>query len=309
MENYPLISIIIPTYNRSQLLRRSVKQAFIHDYPNYEVIVSNNASTDKTAEVLTALLRDYPKLKIINHPTLLPLSIHWDTVIRTYSKGTYILVIPDDDIIIDSNYLSKAVDLFNTHQSAGIVFGNYRNIDAEGKELEAINANFETFLKKEYFYENYNKTLFGIKGIGIPHLTAVFSKESYLRVGGFDIKCLCPDTYLWLKIMLFFDLCFVQDCVAEYMIHPNNISKTANLDLFYLDTKIIDAIKPWAKESNIPAKIISKTLKRMELKFLQSYFYSVINNLNIAFFKTILSVNYYTILKFVTHKNSYRCEN
>jgi glycosyltransferase involved in cell wall biosynthesis len=308
METTPLISIIIPTYNRSQWLRRSVKQAFIHDYPNYEVIVSNNASTDNTSEVLFNLQQEYPKLKVVNHESLLPLNIHWDTVIKKYSKGSYLMVIPDDDIIIESTYLSKAINLFNTYESLGLVFGNYRTINNEGNELSEIRANFDTFTRKDFMYENYNKTLFGIKGIGIPHLTAIFCKEAYLNVGGFDILSLCPDTYLWLKILLFKDVGFVNECVAEYMIHPDNLSKTANLKQFYSDTKIVNSIIPLAKESNIPKIIIKNTLRRMESKFLKAYLASVIRNVKLSPFKTIFQINYITILKYLKQKNYYKCE-
>lgn len=309
MKNSPLVSIIIPTHNRSQWLQRSVKQAFIHDYPNYEVIVSNNASTDNTTEILYKLQQIYPKLKVVNHQSMLPLNIHWDTVIRNYSKGSYLMVIPDDDIIVDDSYLSKALALFKNYKSLGIVFGNYRTIDIDGNELSVIKANFETFIYKDFMYANYNRTLFGIKGIGIPHLTAIFSKDAYLKVDGFDIKSLCPDTYLWLKILLFKDVGFVNECVAEYMVHPNNLSKTANLSQFYSDTKIADSIKPWAKESDIPSSIITNTLKRMESKFLKAYLSAVKRNIKINFLKTIFNINYIAIFKFAVKKNYYKCEN
>lgn len=308
MKTSPLISIIIPTYNRSQWLKRSVQQAFIHDYPNYEVIISNNASTDNTEEVLYELKNEYPNLEIINHKTSLPLNIHWDYVIRNYSHGDYIMVIPDDDIIIDENYLSKGVALFEKYKSIGIVFANYRIVNNEGVESFEIKADFDSFIKKEYMYENYNSTLFGIYGIGIPHLTAIFCKDAYLRVGGFDILSLCPDTYLWLKILLFKDVGFVNECVAEYMVHPNNLSKTANIKQFYSDTKLVNAIKPLTRESNIPKEIIKNTFRRMEAKFLKAYFAAVLRNIKHGSIKTIFHIQYYDIVKYLMVKKYLKCE-
>ena len=271
MKEYPLITIIIPTHNRCEWLERSIKYAFIHDYPNFEVVVSNNASTDNTIELLTDLKFKYSNLRIVNHKEVLPLNIHWDTVIKEYTLGKYIMVIPDDDIIIDSKYLSKAVRLFQRYSTVGIVFGNYRNINLKGEVIQEIRANFNEFIKNDFMFENFNKELFGIKGIGIPHLTAVFSKDAYDKVNGFDFNCLSPDVYLWLKIMLYFDLAFCNNIVANYTIHKGNLSTTALPIGRYYDTLIPKKVKEISKDSKIDKSIINYTLRRMQFKFLKSY--------------------------------------
>jgi len=48
----PLISIVIPTYNRADMLREALHSALNQTYPNFEIVVSDNASTDHTAEVV-----------------------------------------------------------------------------------------------------------------------------------------------------------------------------------------------------------------------------------------------------------------
>ena len=46
-----MVSIGIPTYNRERLIGRAIESALSQDYPNIEIVVSDNASTDATAEV------------------------------------------------------------------------------------------------------------------------------------------------------------------------------------------------------------------------------------------------------------------
>ena len=50
--DYPKVSIMIPTYNRAHYLVDAIDSSLAQDYPNFEVIVSDNASTDGTLNVV-----------------------------------------------------------------------------------------------------------------------------------------------------------------------------------------------------------------------------------------------------------------
>lgn len=257
------VSIVIPTRNRAHYIERAIKHAFDQDYENLEIIVSNNASEDETDLVLTNLQKKYPHLKTIAHEELLSLNVHWDRVINEYSSGDLLMVIPDDDILIDMAYISKAVAIFEKYNDIGIVFANYADILTDGTIKTSHDTQLNEFVPKEMIFNNYNKNAFNTNGFGIPHLTAVFSRKAYLEVGGFDYDCMSPDTYLWLKILLKYDVGFVREIVANYLLHENNLSKKANIDQFYSDTKIPYKVKEFAIKSNLYSRNIDTTLKRM----------------------------------------------
>lgn len=157
------VTIIIPTRNRATLLHRAVSHAFAQDYENLEVIISNNASTDNTREVLKYLQTIFPSLISINHEKLLSLNEHWHRVIEEFAHGDYILIVPDDDILVSRSYITKAVQLFNRYKSVGVVFANYNIVNHKDEKVKEINAQFKEFIDKKFLYENYNSTLFGIK--------------------------------------------------------------------------------------------------------------------------------------------------
>ncbi|OHD78133.1 MAG: hypothetical protein A2023_04835 [Sulfuricurvum sp. GWF2_44_89] len=265
------VSIIIPTRNRSSYLARAVEHAFAQDYPNIEVIVSNNASSDDTAQVLEDLKTKYPNLISVHHPELLSLSTHWDQVIRNVSTGNIILLIPDDDVIIDKNYFTKAMQIFSKYPTVGLVFANFHVINTQHERIQSYSIQLDEFVPKENIFNNYNKDIFGMKGFGIPHLTTLFSRKAYMDVGGFDLDCMSPDTYLWLKILLKYDAGFVDQAVAEYLMHENNLSKKANIDQFYSDTLIPQKVQDLAQRIGSIDKNQLKTIKRMYEIFYRRY--------------------------------------
>jgi glycosyltransferase involved in cell wall biosynthesis len=275
----PKVSIIIPTLNRSYLLKRSVESAFNQSYSNFEVIVSNNNSNDGTLLELSNLKERFGELIIVNHQKRLSLSEHWDTVINKFSEGEYILLIPDDDILIDPDYLCNAVGLFHKYKSVGLVFANYFIVNQDFVRVSEVSAGFDSFVSKDFLYANYNNDLFGVKGVGVSHLTAIFSKKAYDGVNGFDLDCMCPDTYLWLKILLEYDAGFIREKVAEYLIHDSNLSDIGSVEYRYLDTKIIPEIENYSKKNNLYKVFMRDTFSRMSLIFYRRFYNVILKNI------------------------------
>ena len=60
---YPLISVGIPTYNRSVGILRTLNSIWAQQYPNLEVVISDNCSTDDTQEVIQQVSKEHPEIK------------------------------------------------------------------------------------------------------------------------------------------------------------------------------------------------------------------------------------------------------
>ena len=278
MESTVRVSMIIPTRNRSKLLARSVAHAFSQTNTNLEVVVSNNASEDDTECVLRNLRIEYPELHCVNHMKLLPLSVHWDTVIRHHSTGDLLIVVPDDDVLIDPSYLQKVVGLFRRFETVGVVFGNYKAVTLGGTETWRSGFRFDQFICRAELLKVYGLPIGG-REVFIPHLTAVFSRKAYNKVGGFDFDCLSPDAYLWLKILLFYDAGFVQDTVAAYLVHGRNLTRTADIDRIFTDTTTQERISSLALLSSVSRNIVRGALRRNQNLAFRRYHLSLLRNL------------------------------
>jgi glycosyltransferase involved in cell wall biosynthesis len=93
---YPFVTIAIPTFNRAALLEGCVAAALSQTYPHFEVLVSNNASTDHTRSVLSGF--DGPRLRVINQETNIGMGPNWNACLAS-AKGDYIIFVSDDDRI------------------------------------------------------------------------------------------------------------------------------------------------------------------------------------------------------------------
>ena len=66
MKNAPFVSILMPAHNESDILYNVVREMCQLNYPDYELILINDGSTDDTGEVLRNILQMYDKVRVID---------------------------------------------------------------------------------------------------------------------------------------------------------------------------------------------------------------------------------------------------
>ena len=269
------ISIVIPTRNRIDLIERAVLNAIIHKNVDFEVILSENGSSDQTWEKLTALKKIYSKIKIIKQTKLLDLSEHWDNIIKNHAEGEFILLLPDDDIIIDANYLSHACEILDQRKSVSVVFSRYHKVDSDEKIIGEYKTKWPPIISGNEMLRLYNSG----NDLFIPHLTAVFRRSDYDKVAGFNSAALSPDMFLWLKLTSIGDFAFIDRPVAHYMLHSTNFSNDPNPMLQIRDLKMIKLVEIYFDSINHLGTIEKKHLKRLERFVIRKYHSRLIKNL------------------------------
>ena len=90
----PLISIVIPTFNRANVIHIPLESIFNQTYTNFDVIVVDDASTDNTEEVVERF--DDPRISYIRHSKNLKGSVARNTGIKS-AKGEYVAFLDSDD--------------------------------------------------------------------------------------------------------------------------------------------------------------------------------------------------------------------
>ena len=124
-----LVSILIPVYNREELVKRAIESAINQTYENIEVIAVDNKSTDRTYEVLKEYAEKYPDVKVYqNEENLGPVG-NWQKCLE-YSSGDYIKILFSDDWI-DETFVEKCMEILLAHEDVGFVFTPAYEIDIE----------------------------------------------------------------------------------------------------------------------------------------------------------------------------------
>lgn len=102
----PLVSVIIPAYNAETRIAETLASVIAQDYPNIEIVVVNDCSTDRTAEIARDVLEKSGRpFKLIEHATNRGVSAARNTCISA-SSGDHICFVDADDILLPT-YISR----------------------------------------------------------------------------------------------------------------------------------------------------------------------------------------------------------
>ena len=120
-EEKPMITTIIPTYRRPDMLRRAIKSVLNQTYRNLQVCVYDDASGDETASVVAELQKEDSRVKYFCHPKNIGGDENY-----VYGMGhvdtPFFSFLADDDVLLP-NFYQLAMDNFNKYPDAMLFAG------------------------------------------------------------------------------------------------------------------------------------------------------------------------------------------
>lgn len=119
MPHQPFFSVVIPTRNRSHLLRNALQSVREQTFDDYELIVSDNYSRDQTAEVVRELAGE--RARYVRTTEALSMPDHWEFALDQ-ARGRYVTYLCDDDAW-SPGLLQRVADLIESHQPKIVVVG------------------------------------------------------------------------------------------------------------------------------------------------------------------------------------------
>lgn len=121
--SYPLVSVIIPTYQRAHTIKRAVRSALEQDYPSVEVVVSDNASSDNTEAVLEGLADD-KRLRVVRQDRNIGPVPNWRATLDA-ANGDLVKVNWSDDWM-EPHVVSVLVRAILSGERVGFALANQR---------------------------------------------------------------------------------------------------------------------------------------------------------------------------------------
>jgi glycosyltransferase involved in cell wall biosynthesis len=211
--NSPLITIITPSYNQSRYLEETIRSVLGQDYPAIEYFIIDGGSTDSSVEIIRSYEsqisgwvseKDRGQAEAINKGF-------------KRASGEYIAWLNSDDTY-QPGAICAAIETFQKHPEAGIVYGNVLSIDENSQPF-----NLQTF-------QPYNlKDLMAFNIISQP---AVFMRRAVLEQAGYlDLDYhLLLDHHLWLRMAALAPMVYIPATLAaaRYHAEAKNLARTAD---------------------------------------------------------------------------------
>ncbi len=201
LEEYPMVSIMVPAHNESIVIRKTVAALLGFDYPRdkYEIIVINDNSSDDSAQVLKAIQEKNPDRKLI--------VINTDNVAGGKGKSNAlnigfsvaagsVIAIYDADNTPEPQALRLLVENLMSDDKIGAVIGKFRTRNRNATILTRF-VNIETLA---YQCMNQAGRFFFFKLCTIPGTNFVMRRSIVEEIGGWDTKALSEDTEISFRI-------------------------------------------------------------------------------------------------------------
>lgn len=234
----PLVTIAIPTFNRAKWLLDCVRLALSQSYPHFEVLVSDNASTDETALVLSQFKDE--RLRVVRQPKNIGATANWNACVAQ-ARGDYIVFVPDDDRIAPW-LLERCISLIRSEPEVPIVMAlGEARVVASGRNLPPQASQILTtgIWDGVDVLDEYLKRRILVQGC-----TTILRTERLRAWGGFPAGWpFASDLARHLPLLLEGKAGFVNECCGSYSLHDATQTSRLALESHLEDIKkLVDLI-------------------------------------------------------------------
>lgn len=225
-------SIVITTFNRLELLKRSIASALAQTLP-CQVIVADNASTDGTQAYVTSL---GDRVTYVRNAT----NLHHAGAVNAgvaVATGDWVKFLDDDDYLAPT-CLAAMAEAIERHPQAAICSCQAAQVDDTGTELSRTPATGPG----QVFYIPQEAIHYGMALEQVPFGTPVqvaVRRDALVRSGGWDLAMTsCDDIDSWIRVAQFGDALFINQCLAYRTQWPGGYDQKIQLRQ-RLDTNVL----------------------------------------------------------------------
>ena len=241
LKSTPLVSVCIPTYNGEKFIAEAVQSVLAQTYPNLEIILSDDNSTDRTIEIAKSLQQSSScKFSILEHSQY-GLAQNWNFCI-SQAQGKYIKFLFQDDLLVPTA-IEKMVALGEQDAEIGLIFsprvlftetGNSDDADLlvnhEAKAVHKAWSNLKSIQSGLDLLQDSNILNNPINKVGEPS-TVLIRKEVFDAVGVFNPDfCQLVDLEMWLRIMSQYKVGYIDRVLSKFRIHAQQQTQKNALD-------------------------------------------------------------------------------
>ena len=254
----PLISIVIPTFNRSSVILRAINSILNQTFKDFEIIIIDDGSTDETYELLVPLINE----KKINYFKFENKGVSKARNLGVaHSESKYVTFLDSDDEWLPHKLLDQ-VNFLKADNKLRIVFGEEIWI------RNGIRVNQKKIHQKSggWIFKECVQQCF------IAPSSVLLERSLFLEMNGFDEEFLvCEDYDLWLRISVFYQIGFIaHPIITKHGGHDDQLStKFVAMDFWRI--KSMNQLLKSNKLNQEQVEVVSESMKRRGNILLQGY--------------------------------------
>lgn len=191
----PLVTIGMPAYNGAKFLSQSLDSLLEQDYPNCELIISDNCSTDETEVIARRYADRFERVHYVRQEANLGAAANFNQVLGM-ARGTYFLWAADHDLWAPT-FVSQCVARLEAKPDSVLAYSETTLTDVDGHPLEVMDDRID--LGDGSALARYKRLIWNIHACNMVY--GVSRLEPFRRAGGFA-DLFGPDLLLLAKLVL-----------------------------------------------------------------------------------------------------------
>lgn len=252
MPDSPAVSIVVPAYNQAQFLNEAIDSVLAQDYPNIELIVLNDGSSDETE----AVLKQYR-----------PGRFQWETHANMgqaatlnkgwrMSRGSILSYLSADDVL-EPNAVSRSLACLNSHPDAVLSYCDYHTIAEDSRLVRRIRT-------PEFRYRDML-----VRGVCHPGPAAFFRRWAFDKAGPWNtIYRQMPDYDFYLRLALVGNFQRIAEPLARYRVHAE--SQTYAKSSFKRSMEPVHIVSAYFRRQRVPAAVAGTDASALSNAYLKS---------------------------------------
>ncbi|URR35624.1 glycosyltransferase [Thermosynechococcus sp. HN-54] len=284
MSNLPKVSILIPTYNQEQFILEAVHSALRQTYPNLEVIVGDDNSSDKTPFLIRQITD--PRLIYIRNQQNLGRVRNYQNLLYNYASGEWVLCLDGDDYLIDDHFVSDAIDLID--ERVVIIAANIFKLLPNGETVSYRLPAESEILGQELLKKLPDSRYF------FKHAATLYQRKEATLINFYSFDSPSSDWESLYRLAQHGRVRYLKKTVAIWRIHGANASK--QLDVYELleNLQIWDRIFNYARDLGFSKWLAVYLCRKCVLRMFNGFLFDLMKNIGdeaAVSFKTVFTLS------------------
>lgn len=214
----PLVSVICLCYNQANFVRQAVASVLNQSYPNIELIIADDGSSDKSKEVIRSLVAENPSITFVDLPQNLGNCKAFNRALA-YARGSYLIDLAADDVLLNNRVEVGVRVLQQSGPDFGVHFSDAEIISDEGDTLYTHSK-----LYPHHTIPQGDIYLHLISRYFICPPSMMFTREVMNHLGGYDENLLYEDFDFWIRSSRVFKYCYTPEVLVKKRVVKNSLS-------------------------------------------------------------------------------------